>query len=626
MSRAGDDMAKFLKLYLLITGALAFIAITTPTLVVIGFFLLILPGLILSLAPTAFVWGCIYAVAYWALRIVLGQRLAAIAAAPALAVAVWAVPQPSVAWAEATIARYRLPEVKPAHAIVPKGDLRIDTASPQMDRASWQGHGYRAYACDDRCLALLFEPGVRSVTVNGLEKPAFEQVRDGTEPLLPAARTYRLLPQGRCAGDNYKPDIDGRSSQFGKTLEDNRAMSAAWKLRLTTEVCLHAEPPLAHHDLILRIGRWTTDIEGRSRNTSWSLMPAGADSVFAEIRSGAGKLLMRIFNLRTYALSVPWTIDGTGGLENFRFGWGRTLLPKHVDTSWEQPRKELDAALAVRRTPDRSNILKSVRTGLLAALNDRSLPADAPIFKTVSDYLQLLKEQGATPADLPIVRGLILDTRLDDLDGAWALIGTFADQDLNALRPAIVRKLLSLPDTVNPETQQLGAALGHWPQGAFAKLSSEERGLLADVNRRRRANGLITRLADMGAPAAPMLTGIIDNHQRALAALDRDDPALSPVERDHGYGAHRSTIAAAVAGLCRLGPAAHGQLSKLLVLEQRIKSDGFERRDWDRMMVRIGKPVDHVRMPANLSGTEGNYQHNLQEFLDRFRDADRDCQ
>jgi len=600
------------------------VAVAMPSLVVIGFFLLILPGLILSLAPTAFVWGCIYAAAYWILRIVTGERLAAIAAVLVLAVAVWAIPQPSVAWADATIARYGLPEVKSAQPITPKGDLRVDAASLQMDNSSWQDHGYRAYACDDRCLALLFEPGVRSVTVNGLEKPNFEQVSDGTEPLLPAARTYRLLPQGRCARDDYKPDVDGRSGHFGKTHEDNRAMSAEWKLRLTTELCLHSEPSISRHDLTLRIGRWTSNTERGTHNTSWSLMPAGADAEFAEIRSGADKLLMRIFNLRTYALSVPLMIDGTGGLENFRFGWGRSPLPKRPYTSWDQPQNQLDASLAVRRTPDRSHILLSVRKGLSAALRDPSLPADAPIFKIVGDYLQLLKEQGITAGDRPLVERLISDTRLDDLDGAWALISTFSDNDLNAFTPVIVRKLLSLPNTVDPRTQQLGKILAHWPKGAFANLSADERTLLADAERRRRANSLITRLADMGPPAAPMLAGIVDDHQRAIAII-RQDANMRQQQPAHAYEAENDTIAAAVTGLCRLGTAARGELPRLLTIEQRIGSDGFGRRDWDRMMVRIGKRVDQVRKPANMSGSDESYQRNLQHFLDRFDDVEQDC-
>lgn len=507
-------MATFLKWYLLITGALALIAVTMPSLVVIGLFLIV-PGLILGLAPTAFVWGCIYAAIYWLLRIVVGERVATLVAIPVLAAAIWAIPQPSISLARVTVAKYDLTDMAPAQPIRPVGDIRIDSASVGTDNGNYERGEIRRYSCDNRCLALLFEPGVRSVTVNGVEKLSFEQVRDGVGPLLPAAQTYRLLPKGKCDDGGHNPDIESRHGQFGKTLEDNRAMSADWKLRLIAEVCLQGDPPIAHHDLLLRMGRWSSDLDRNSHNTSWSLIPNGADADFAEARTGTGKLLMRVFNLRTYALSMPLFVNGTGGLENFRFGWGRSVLPKGTDTGWEQPQTQLDAALDVRRTPDRSHILDSVRSSLLAAVNDPSLPADAPIFKTVGDYLQLLKEQGATAADRPLVERLILDSRLDDLDAAWSLIGTFPDDYLNALRPAIARKLLSLPDTVDPQSGQLGKVLLQWPKGVFAHLNADELKLLADVERRRRANGLITRLADMGAPAASMLARIIEYHQSA---------------------------------------------------------------------------------------------------------------
>jgi hypothetical protein len=45
---------KALKRYLLVTGLGAFIALAKPDLVVVGYFLLLIPGLLLSLAPTAF--------------------------------------------------------------------------------------------------------------------------------------------------------------------------------------------------------------------------------------------------------------------------------------------------------------------------------------------------------------------------------------------------------------------------------------------------------------------------------------------------------------------------------------------------------------------------------------------
>jgi hypothetical protein len=46
--------------------------------------------------------------------------------------------------------------------------------------------------------------------------------------------------------------------------------------------------------------------------------------------------------------------------------------------------------------------------------------------------------------------------------------------------------------------------------------------------------------------------------------------------------------------------------------------------DWNLMLVRLGKPLDAIRKPESLSGSEANYRRNLQEKLRRF-DPERSC-
>jgi hypothetical protein len=49
------------------------------------------------------------------------------------------------------------------------------------------------------------------------------------------------------------------------------------------------------------------------------------------------------------------------------------------------------------------------------------------------------------------------------------------------------------------------------------------------------------------------------------------------------------------------------------------------RRDWDRMMVRLGMPVEDMRKPDSLSGTDERYQRGLREFLREPFDPKRRC-
>lgn len=66
-------MKGFLTTYLMITGIGAFLALAMPGLVMLGLFMLILPGLILGMMPTAFIYGVIFAVG-WAYEPAISTR------------------------------------------------------------------------------------------------------------------------------------------------------------------------------------------------------------------------------------------------------------------------------------------------------------------------------------------------------------------------------------------------------------------------------------------------------------------------------------------------------------------------------------------------------------------------
>ena len=115
-----------LRLYLIITGVLAILAVAFPTLVQIGYSL-ILPGVVLELAPTAFLWGCIYA----GMRRVIGtgcsDRLAVAASLACTAAILVLVPCLMQVGTEVRLAFATAPDVQPTHKIVLAGDVRIET-------------------------------------------------------------------------------------------------------------------------------------------------------------------------------------------------------------------------------------------------------------------------------------------------------------------------------------------------------------------------------------------------------------------------------------------------------------------------------------------------------------------
>jgi hypothetical protein len=85
------------KTALIVSGILAAIALSAPSTVTLGLFLLIIPGLVLALAPTIFVYLSLIAVIRWLLP---PPGLLGWAAAVAMAIGIgWAVMQP-MRWIE----------------------------------------------------------------------------------------------------------------------------------------------------------------------------------------------------------------------------------------------------------------------------------------------------------------------------------------------------------------------------------------------------------------------------------------------------------------------------------------------------------------------------------------------
>lgn len=200
-------MQRYLHLYLIVTGALALLALAAPWLVVLGLILGIIPGIVLGLAPTAFLWGCVFAGSWLASRSLLGDTGVAIAAAGVItAVLMFAVTEPNRAASRAAHKASLLPDVTPPGRLKMAGDIRIDLPWPEWDNENSKGQaGLRGFACDNLCVALLFMPGVASVTINSLKAISDEgssqwrrRVRQGGAN-LPAGAEIRMprRPQAR---------------------------------------------------------------------------------------------------------------------------------------------------------------------------------------------------------------------------------------------------------------------------------------------------------------------------------------------------------------------------------------------------------------------------------------------
>ncbi len=613
-------MPAFLKLYLLITGIMSLIVMAMPWLVVLGYFFLLVPGLILSLMPTAFLWGLIYAASRWALCFVMPEKAATVAGFALLALIVCLIPQPSILAAKRALKSHHLDDVEAKGLIRPKGHIRIEVNSPGWDNANKGNSKFRPFKCNARCLALLFEPGVESVTVNSFDRldgPSFEALKNGKSVLDPLAYTYRLVPKAECDGKGLI--VEPQDGHFAKTREEGRAQSMEWMQRLSSDVCLIGEAPRADYDMLLRMGDWMSgpwvkDMSFRQPPVEISL---------AEILRGDGTVLFRKAPIFTRHLSMPFYIGMDGGMENYRFVLARSATIKRAP-DWSDSLKAVDAVLDVKRTGDPAVALAAMRTALASTLADPAATADAPAFKSIGDYLATLQQAEATPGDVALIEELIVDPRISELEGAWHLPKILDAAALNRLRPLMARKLLATGPNVRPDRGVFMGAYADWPKGAFATLYPEEETLLDDAVARRRAKGLIRRLSDQKGTAAPRLAAMIESQLERLGGFDRKDRRLPSLERDYGYGAHTGVISAAVDALCVIGPDAAPVLPRLIALERSPYAEKLVDDDWKKMTARLGRPISEIRKPAGLSGTDEKYQKRLAEFLARYRE-DRGC-
>ena len=620
-------MMKFLTLYLGVTGVAAFIALAAPGLVVLGFFLFVIPGLLLSLAPTAFLWGCLFTACWIGLRTILPEMLiTAILAAVLTGAALVAVTQPNRTAGAMIYRSSLLPDVTPAEPIKMRGDIRIDVPLPRWDNVNSRGKaGLRGYSCDNLCLALLFTPGVTGVTINKSTGFSRDDHRNGTGGYDAEARTYRLVPKAQCGDGGLLPDLVGRNGLFAGSMEANTALSAEWNLKLASEVCLVQTATPARHDLNIREGSYG----GAARRSSWSLLPSPARIEYLEIRDGGGPVLLRRFKSTVQILSRVLHVWGDGGIDNFTFGWGRTPLSNKRRYDAISMLAELEKHTDTRGKLSGEDLLPGLRKQLSAALEDPSLTGEAPAFQLLAAYFEAV-EQPLPQEDLGIITRLARDDRVTRYDGIWKLKSLPEDQQ-RAIRSAFFERALTTNDTNRLARSAADKFLEAVGKGGFARLTGDEERLLGDPDGRWALPEIAARLHEGGAARVPMLMTLLREHSMALSKnfADANAGRIKSYEKSDENGGHRNMIDAVRISLCHLGPDAASALQPLrgLLASGAMPTNvtsGHAGSSWHLVLVRMGLPVEQLTKPASLSGTDEAHRKRIRDRLARF-DPDRSC-
>jgi hypothetical protein len=577
----------WLKTYLIVTGVGAFVALSMPSMVVIGMFLII-PGLILGIMPTAFLYG----VAFALLRLLLGNFLSGVPlnllSGLATLALFWAIPQPGLISARAWLAGLKEPDIPASAPIVLKGDILV--VRPFERR------------CDALCAALLKTPGVTSVRIAAPN----------------ATSTYRIAPNST-PGERAKPIGYGLLEKTKYVASDplagQRALEAEWNLMLAGDKALLVSGDRPEPDFSISIEDGPAVEGARHRGAQdWSFGPSTPQRKALTITDAEGEVLLRQSILSIFVPSAPLLVGTSGGIENFRFGWQKRRLGD--GKMWAEvpvDRLLLDHT-NVARGVDMEAAKAKTREELARALDDPLRPPGDPAFLLANQWMASFQasDQPLGDSDRRLLGRIFEDPRVESADGSWAVIARVRDEAADLRRFAASRYL-----SASDKKRQRGwvNVLAGLPEGAYATLLPEERQILADPAMSHYATGLIKRQGDRGVEAVPDLL-------RLLREYSVYDPGK------YGFSDLTEGVNAVRSGFRRIGAAAafaRPEIEQLLAspgLDYRYKQLG--RQDWDTLLVVLGRPVETLFKPENLSGTDARYRERLAQRAAKPYDPRRD--
>jgi hypothetical protein len=565
-----EAVSAFLLTALLVLGGLTAVLFVAPTLVTVGFFLLIVPGLILLVTPSVFLYLLLFSIGWFGLR---GKPpLVAAGTGLALVIAVGLL----------------LPEVlNEAAREELAGAFRREVAEPHAPR-SWRTVALQTVGptarveCNDVCRLLLFNGEVERVLV--LNAPDAPAAGRRTSP-PPAPALFRIERSGSCVADKNK-----YRSRFGDQWLERRKMDEldrAVRLRAATGECLMMEPAGgAAADLTVRL------LRQREPSGGLRLLPAAVNANGIELNVG-GRVVLRRVNLKASLYNRPLHLEPIqNGLEMRGWKWGRREFVSGKDVDVEQALRE---GAGFQLDPLSGVSPKQLRAELNSALDRREVPADDAVFLLVEDFLKEQWEQ-VSPEDAALLARVIRDSRFT----AFGLLGESMLKHPNVAGPArdaMLDRLLELSREKGLRRyRQLEERIDALPAGALRQPNPRGEALLADEEVRAASPHLVVRLAERGPSAAPVLMGYMKARWTSKQ-LPRD-----------GYDRDAQ---AALAGLCRIGFDARDYLPELRQWEQSGQLPAYvpTSTNWRATLLSLGASPDEFKPPGREHPID--YQRHL---------------
>lgn len=477
-----------MKYALWITGILSALALAFPKLVAFAYFLLIVPGVVLTIAPTVFV----YLAGTAALRCVvpIESRLAATAVSFGLVLGLgWGVMQPFRASALKNYQTSNQPNVVARRPIELHGRVLIDAPD-------WRGDP----SCNYLCLAILDMPQVKSVTMVTGGREGKRQARKAAAFELQSAEvnpTVGLFPDEpenvvREFRLKAKP-LTGKQFPVAKT-----AVKASWAMRLAGAERLRETVPVSVDQ-----ADWVVRIDNLNRKANSKLHQIIISDDTGTVRFRKSYRSQPVPAAMFYVGVEP--SFGSGPTSGKTYYVGRQVLTSGAISL--HPESELLNAIGFQMPPLDTSIVNRLRLAVKEALNDASV--NNVRLDLARRYLGLFFFN-AKKEDYGLTSRIIADDRIRDLDAQ--LLNVFSKKRTPVEMKDAYAERLVMGHTSSKLRRWLAESLAKLPEGTFSNPSPVHRKIWSSPEVFQDAGPFFARAADMKAgQALPILKNALDH-------------------------------------------------------------------------------------------------------------------
>lgn len=543
-----------LKWLLVPLGLLTAILLAAPQLVIVGLIFLILPGLMLAITPTVFV----YLLAVFSIRWALPpqSRFAANATSCVLAIVMSAVVMQPGRWREqARFTSAAIPDIAPVEKIQISGNVLVDWPE---SRASSRGE----IPCDSLCVALLDTPGVTSVTRRDQRGAATFRRGAGHAGVLVLPEE----PQEILAKFAKLADESGKE-RWELQRQTERTLQADWALRIARgdELRRDAASRLDYFD-------WTIRLERRREKQT-------PDVDRLEIQDRQGEVRARSSLVRHFVPAPLFylgfdggsSVDGFGGA---KFSIGGTKVsnrPLYYDFDGTV---ELLRVVEIPRPAPQPESAEQLELALHEALDNPSATEAqlllAPMWLSQFQY-------NAKEEQIETIAKILADDRV--IDPALQLQKALSSQtELTRLRAGLVKRFHSASDD-KARNWYIKSLVG-LPDGTFAEPTDEERMIWNQALEVNEAAPFVARMADVGGEATPKLLTLIEEATK------------------RPWHARWRTLEGVRVAFQRLGPAASQAVPRIQTWIEASPSALLntygDRMEWLVALRRMGVPADDL--------------------------------